>query len=627
MPSRYTHTVDCGGSPPGSTAPGYCDPAKLPCVFNITADPCEFVDLSQSHPELVAPLVARLKAYQATAVPKGFHELAPCSAEALKNANPSNHPLWNGSWMPFCGTWNTSVAETAPPSVPGGGSSNKEVTVSIIPHVYHNISTDFNCWTIDASENRGWEQRNLSDPKLLYLASQSKVGYMRFGGGGNDDFAYAVGNPSRPTCPPPSPASVELLRLGKQLPHCLNETWFNNLMSFAQASGAKLIFALAVNNTKEAFGDSWWDPTDARYLLKYAIERYGKNAIYGFELGNEQNKAYTAAEEAANFATLHKLLVELYGADEVPKLVGPDPHGYHGPPSPPDSTSEFLVDFAQNMSSLGVPLLALTHHEYVEVDEYLTVKSREWKNYFETLDKVGAIAKIVNQTLRESGVETPIWIGESGPHNGASPGVLSDKSMRWNNFADSFWYLDAMASKAAHGYSAFCRQDFIGIDYALVDAQYNTPLPDYYAHILWSTVMGTGVLATKSSSSETLRAYAHCSADRTGIAVLLINLDSKAASVTLTGLSSISTSTSTSTSGSCASQNNCPRKDYILTGPNGTNSSEVALNGKLLMMTETGKLPSMAPKEMKGIGTNVVKIEGAAIAFVVLEGDFTDAGC
>jgi hypothetical protein len=37
--------------------------------------------------------------------------------------------------------------------------------------------------------------------------------------------------------------------------------------------------------------------------------------------------------------------------------------------------------------------------------------------------------------------------------------------MRWANFANSFWYMDAMAAKAAHGFSVFCRQDFIGADY------------------------------------------------------------------------------------------------------------------------------------------------------------------
>ena len=41
--------------------------------------------------------------------------------------------------------------------------------------------------------------------------------------------------------------------------------------------------------------------------------------------------------------------------------------------------------------------------------------------------------------------------------------------MRWANWGDSFWYADALGAKAAHGYSGFARQDFIGIDYGLLD--------------------------------------------------------------------------------------------------------------------------------------------------------------
>merc|ERR1719174_571494 len=47
-PSKYTHVIDCGGSPPKASAADYCDPKKLPCLFNIHEDPCEYHDLSKS---------------------------------------------------------------------------------------------------------------------------------------------------------------------------------------------------------------------------------------------------------------------------------------------------------------------------------------------------------------------------------------------------------------------------------------------------------------------------------------------------------------------------------------------------------------------------------------------------
>eukprot|EP01046_Picozoa_sp_COSAG06_P054103 COSAG06_NODE_9535_length_1876_cov_0.800788_2_plen_128_part_00 len=86
--------------------------------------------------------------------------------------------------------------------------------------------------------------------------------------------------------------------------------------------------------------------------------------------------------------------------------------------------------------------------------------------------------------------------------------------MRWANFANSFWYADSMAIKAAHGFSVFCRQDFIGADYGLLDCSTQTPLPDYYLSKIWTELMGAGVLTvTVAAGPRTTRAYAHCAAD------------------------------------------------------------------------------------------------------------------
>ena len=57
-----------------------------------------------------------------------------------------------------------------------------------------------------------------------------------------------------------------------------------------------------------------------------------------------------------------------------------------------------------------------------------------------------------------------------------------------------------MVSKAANGYAAFCRQDFIGIDYGLLDCETHAPLPDYYGGVLWSMLMGRFVLSVASDA-------------------------------------------------------------------------------------------------------------------------------
>ncbi len=112
----------------------------------------------------------------------------------------------------------------------------------------------------------------------------------------------------------------------------------------------------------------------------------------------------------------------------------------------------------------------------------------------------------------------------------------------------------------------------MGVLWLAVECQSYTPLPDYYSGILWSRLMGTGVLRT-TSSDPSLRAYAHCSAEQSGaVTVLLINLAPKIArEVTLHGLTFASDTTTITDS-----------MEWHLTGPNGSSSSQIALNGKSL---------------------------------------------
>ena len=46
-----------------------------------------------------------------------------------------------------------------------------------------------------------------------------------------------------------------------------------------------------------------------------------------------------------------------------------------------------------------------------------------------------------------------------------------------------------MASAAKLGFEAYCRQDYIGADYGLVDCSTGSPLPDYWSLLLWTWLM------------------------------------------------------------------------------------------------------------------------------------------
>ena len=319
---------------------------------------------------------------------------------------------------------------------------------------------------------------------------------------------------------------------------------------------------------------------------------------------------------------LSNLLIELWPEPATrPKIIGPDVHGFHSDPlaSPAEEPKlRFLKEFAPNCSQLGVPLHAATHHEYIEVDENPTTPPR-----LSQLTITNQIATAVNDTLTRVAPSVQIWAGEIGPHNGGT--VPCDHSMmRWANFADSHWYLDAMGVKAASGYSVFCRQDFVGIDYGMIDCSTYAPLPDYYAGILWSKLMGSVVLKA-TSSDPTLRAYSHCSAGGGAAAtVLLINLDpTTQRTVTLHGLlpSGDSSERGDTSSGS-------GMLEWHLTGPDGMNATTMALNGKLLVAKVVAggteyDLPSLEGQQipqyqqvLQAPQPPVVKLAPASIAFV-----------
>ena len=90
--------------------------------------------------------------------------------------------------------------------------------------------------------------------------------------------------------------------------HVMNKSWATNLFELAAAAGGKLVFGLNINPRNASTGR--WDPTQARGLIQFA--QANGYSIYGFELGNEQNKAFNAPSEAADFKVLSELVNEMY---------------------------------------------------------------------------------------------------------------------------------------------------------------------------------------------------------------------------------------------------------------------------------------------------------------------------
>lgn len=107
---EYDYTIKCG-KPPSDISDNLCEDENTPCLYNITADPCEFVNLATKLPNYVQSLKTKINEYKKTTVLtwKQFHKT---DTRAL----PSNHggkvPIqpntikggaseYNGVWKPW----------------------------------------------------------------------------------------------------------------------------------------------------------------------------------------------------------------------------------------------------------------------------------------------------------------------------------------------------------------------------------------------------------------------------------------------------------------------------------------------------------------------------------------------
>lgn len=81
--------VKCGPVP--SDVQTNCKSWIKPCLFNITADPCEYHNLAEKHPKILHKLMSYIRDYNASAK-------APYDNSADPKAFPGNH---GGLWMPW----------------------------------------------------------------------------------------------------------------------------------------------------------------------------------------------------------------------------------------------------------------------------------------------------------------------------------------------------------------------------------------------------------------------------------------------------------------------------------------------------------------------------------------------
>ena len=407
-------------------------------------------------------------------------------------------------------------------------------TVEIGAWTGKELKKEFLSYTMDVSADRGFFDRNLRNPKLVEFAAMLAPAYVRFGGSGADRLSYFTDDacPGEPHRKCYDESQIEGAG-PKSEPRCLNYSLWTDVRNFATKVNAKLVFGV----------NGYGKVEDIKKFLNAV-------SIDVVEIGNEM---YTEEGPTPDLCTTMQgnLSRAVQAAFPSLPLAGPD----SGPP--------IHLDYLRQLNDL----FAYTVHDYPLDDDVLLRDIPYFPpKAFVDVDEV----KRWRQDLDNAGFsKTQLWIGEGGGMTSGGQAGITD------SFASAQWFLDSLGAYALGGVDIFCRQDLIGANYGLLrdacpyggledddfcDPTFDpVPNPDFWAALLWKSIMGPRPHLTTVRGRHHLRAYAHSSS--TDLGVVLINTHlTVPASVTL------------------RSNYTKKRTDWHLTSPN-VSSSVVYLNG------------------------------------------------
>ncbi|XP_027125284.1 heparanase-like protein 2 [Coffea arabica] len=464
---------------------------------------------------------------------------------------------------------------------------------------------------------------DLSHPFLSNAIQAFKNLRLRLGGSLQDQVHYDVGNIS---CTPFVKQKDGLFGFSKG---CLHMKRWDELNSFFKKTGALVTFGVNAlygrHKNRRGVWQGEWDSSNAHDFIKYTISK-GYH-IDSWEFGNElSGKGVGASVDAEQYgkdvSNLNSIIIEEYKSFH-PRPFVLAPGGF------------FDKDWYSRLLLVSGPQVVdvLTHHIYnlgAGVDHNLINKILNPHH----LSKIEATFGNLSRIIQTDGPWASAWVGEAGGAFNNGGRHVSD------TFVNSFWYLDQLGLAAKFDTKVYCRQTLIGGNYALLDTTTYVPNPDYYSALLWHQLMGSGVLSIDSNEPY-LRSYAHCSKQKKGVTLLLINLSNETAfsvdveSVTHTDLpveeknkkkSFLHNLKKTvSWVGSKAADEDLFREEYHLTPKDGDiQSKTMLLNGKPLKLTDGGGIPTLAP-EFVDLNSPVF-IDPLSIKFIVLP-NFGAPGC
>jgi hypothetical protein len=305
-----------------------------------------------------------------------------------------------------------------------------------------------------------------------------------------------------------------------------------------------------------------WNTTNARAIIELnaawaAAGPAGGGHFGAFELGNEpalwRSNGWTnttAAQHAADFATLRRLLYMQSGYAPAPKILGPDVFVQCLP-------SGCDTSYVRAFLAATPDLDAFTFHTYpwlgtvkapATTPDAATLLNKSW------LDIAGMAARAVVKEVRAAGrPQLPVWMGEGSPDWKLQGTPLG------RNFSYEFAYVDMAGQLAANGVQLFARQTIqavLGGDCGV--GVHNTTLapPAFFVAALWKRVFRDQLdvfrVHVEPGGETAVRCYA------LGTSLLIMNTHSAEATVQLT----LAAGAGMAGMGGCTTK----REEYHITG-------------------------------------------------------------
>lgn len=245
------------------------------------------------------------------------------------------------------------------------------------------------------------------------------------------------------------------------------------------------------------------------------------------------------------------------------------------------------------MKGTKIPLNIFSYHYYNGISERLApmLPDAHWDGSEAHTDEYLAVAASNAKTyapLRDKYVpDGPMWVTESGDAGGGGDTWAS-------TYLDVLRTLNELGSFSVMTDGVIFHNTLASSDYGFLQHGTFEPRPNYFAVLLWNTLMGTAVYDCQNPDTEGAHIYCYSRKDgKDGYVYLMINNSlSETTVVNLPGEADI----------------------YKLSGNGHVRSETMLLNGKELVISGIASLPDLSPVKKSGS----IHLEPATCTFIVV---------